>query len=145
MRTMILALLLGTLLAAGTAQADHDPGHAVLYKSPYCGCCAAHAKYLRAHGFTVDEVPTHELTVLKDHLDVPREMAGCHTTVIDGYVVEGHVHVDLINRLLTERPTVTGISLPGMPTGSPGMPGPKPEPLKVYSFGGDGIAKFGEQ
>lgn len=145
MRNAILALLLGTLLAAGAAHAEHDPLHAVLYKNPWCGCCEAHAKYLRANGFTVDEVPTHELTVLKERLGVPREMAGCHTTLVGGYVVEGHVHADLIHRLLNERPAVTGISLPGMPTGSPGMPGPKPEPLKVYSFGGDRIELFGEQ
>jgi len=145
MRNMTFVLLLGALFAAGVVKADHDPLHAMLYKNPHCGCCAAHAKYLRANGFIVDEVPTHELPVLKQDLGVPREMSGCHTTVVGGYVVEGHVHVDLILRLLDERPDVTGISLPGMPTGSPGMPGPKPEPLKVYSFDGDRIAEFGEQ
>lgn len=145
MRSGSMVLVIVGLLTAGLAQADHDPLHATLYKQPQCGCCTAHADYLRANGFMVDEVEVADQQAFKQRHGVPREMAGCHTTRVGGYLVEGHVAADLIHRLLEERPDVTGISLPGMPTGSPGMPGPKPEPLKVYSFEGDRIVVFGTQ
>ncbi|MEX0732548.1 MAG: DUF411 domain-containing protein [Aquisalimonadaceae bacterium] len=146
MKNMLFALLTTAgLLATGTALTDHAPLHATLYKNPQCGCCEGHAAHLREHGFTVDEIPTHEMPVLKQEHGVGRELAGCHTTLVDGYVVEGHVHADLIHRLLDERPAITGISLPGMPTGSPGMPGPKPEPLTVYGFDGERATEFGTQ
>ena len=65
---------------------------------------------------------------------MPEKFAGCHTTVVDGYVVEGHVPLTALDRLLAERPPVTGISLPGMPTGSPGMDGVKYAPFRIFSF-----------
>ncbi len=146
MRHIYLALLATSgLLIGGVVHADHKPLHATMYKNPHCDCCEAHADHLREHGFDVEEVPTHEMPVVKMEHGVTREMAGCHTLLVDGYVVEGHVHADLIHRLLEERPAVTGISLPGMPTGSPGMPGPKPEPLEVYTFGAEGTSLFGTQ
>ncbi|QIT54853.1 CopG family transcriptional regulator [Aquisalimonas sp. 2447] len=146
MRNLMFSIVAASgLLVGGLAHADHDPLHATLYKNPQCGCCEAHADHLRGHGFTVDTEPTHEIPVLKHEHGVTREMAGCHTTLVDGYVVEGYVHADLIHRLLEERPEITGISLPGMPTGSPGMPGPKPEPLEVHAFDGEEVTVFGTQ
>jgi len=147
MRKLITALVLlsGAAMASGLAQAEHDARHATLYKQPQCGCCTAHADYLRANGFLIDEVEVRQPQAFKEDHGIPREMAGCHTIKVGGYLVEGHVSADLIDRLLDERPDVAGISLPGMPTGSPGMPGPKPEPHQVYSFGDNGIAEYGTQ
>ena len=128
--TAVLSL---TLLAA---QASADEKHsAVLFKNPQCTCCDAYADYLRQNGFTVAVRPTHDLSLIKKRHGVPTDLAGCHTTLLGRYVVEGHVQVQTINRLFTEQPSLKGISLPGMPTGSPGMNGPKTEPFKIYGFG----------
>lgn len=124
-----LALLSPTLASAKTVEAT-------LYKNPQCGCCEGHAEHLRANGIPVKVVASHDLPLLKQEHGVPVELAGCHTALIDGYVVEGHVSADTIKRLLAERPAVKGISLPGMPLGSPGMEGPKGEPFQIYAFGG---------
>src|SRR3546814_17438363 len=89
------------------------------------------------NGFEVKVVATHDLPLIKQRHDVPEALGGCHTILIGGYVVEGHVPASTLNKLLTERPAIKGISLPGMPTGSPGMGGPKAEPLTTYAFGGE--------
>ena len=117
------------VLAAETAR------EAVLYKQPQCGCCEGHADYLRANGFAVKVVPTHNLTLIKKEHGVPEELEGCHTILVGGYVVEGHVPIKTLNRLLTERPAIKGISLPGMPESSPGMGGRKTEPFTIYEIG----------
>ncbi|MEO3432368.1 DUF411 domain-containing protein [Inquilinus sp. CAU 1745] len=108
-----------------------------LYKNPQCGCCEGHAEHLRQNGFDVEVIATHDLPLIKQEHQVPMELAGCHTIEVNGYVIEGHVPADVIKRLLAERPDIEGISLPGMPTGSPGMGGPKTEPFTIYTFGGE--------
>lgn len=107
---------------------------ATLYKNPQCTCCEGYAKYLRENGYTVKVVATHDLDGIKKDNGVPEALGGCHTTVVGGYVVEGHVPVNTVDRLLRERPTLRGISLPGMPAGSPGMTGSKREPFKIYEI-----------
>lgn len=87
-------------------------------------------KYLRVHGYEVKVQATHDLPLIKKRYSVPATLEGCHTTLVGGYVVEGHVPVKSLAKLLAQRPKITGISLPGMPTGSPGMMGPKTEPFK---------------
>lgn len=109
---------------------------ATLYKNPQCSCCESYADYLRENGYQVTVKATHDLTMIKREHDVPEQLDGCHTTLIDGYVVEGHVPVNSINKLLAERPQIKGISLPGMPQGSPGMTGEKTEPFTIYEIGG---------
>jgi hypothetical protein len=84
--------------------------------------------------------PTHDLPLLHRQHGVPEPLVGCHTTLVDGYVVEGHVPVRSVLRLLTEKPAIKGISLPGMPAGSPGMFGEKTEPFTIYEIG-DGPTK----
>lgn len=79
-----------------------------------------------------------KLVTVKDELKVPEKLRACHTAVIDGYVVEGHVPADLIHKLVKEKPSVLGIAVPGMPNGSPGMEGGKPEPYNVMTFDKDG-------
>src|SRR3546814_12687600 len=120
----ILALIAGLALAAPTLAAE-GAKEATLYKNPQCGCCEAYADYLRKNGYTVAVKPTHDLSLIRKQHGVPADFEGCHTMLIDGYVVEGHVPVDTLDRLLAERPDVKGISLPGMPMGSPGMNGRK--------------------
>lgn len=110
------------------------PKDATLYKNPLCGCCQDHAAYLRRHGYRVREVSTHDLDGIKRKHGVPEQLYGCHTTLVAGYVVEGHVSAPIIDRLLRDRPNIRGISLPGMPAGSPGMTGKKAEPFQIYEI-----------
>jgi hypothetical protein len=105
-----------------------------LYKDPNCGCCAGHADYLTAHGFTVTIVETADLDAVRRQHRVPEALAGCHTILAGGYVIEGHVPIGPIRRLLTERPEIIGISLIGMPSGSPGMEGEKAGPFTIYQI-----------
>ncbi|MSO93260.1 MAG: DUF411 domain-containing protein [Rhodospirillales bacterium] len=131
-----LAGIIVALVLSLTAESlAGDARVATLYKDPDCGCCEGHARYLEANGFKVDVKPTQGLAMLRKMLGVPESLAGCHTIVIDGYVVEGHVSAPTIRRLLAERPKITGISLPGMPVGSPGMEGPKSQPFVIYEIG----------
>ena len=131
--TIVLSL---ALLSPVAAIADSIP--ATLYKNPQYGCCEGHAEYLRQNGFAVRVKASHDLPLINRENGVPPDLEGCHTILVGGYVVEGHVSAATIKRLLAEHPAVKGISLPGMPTGSPGMPGPKLEPFTIYTFGGDG-------
>jgi hypothetical protein len=139
MRMALTLLLLAGILGAVPASAE-DSREAVLYKDPQCGCCEAYADYLRAKGFEVTVQPTQDLALLKRRHGVPGALEGCHTMLVDGYVVEGHVPVDTLLRLLRERPDIKGISLPGMPAGSPGMSGEKTAPFTIYEIG-DGSTK----
>ena len=105
---------------------------AKLYKNPSCGCCGEYAKYLQARGYDVEVIPTRDLPAIKQAQKVPARLEACHTTLISGYVFEGHVPVETINRVLKEHPIIRGVSVPGMPAGSPGMTGVKRGPLDVY-------------
>jgi hypothetical protein len=132
--TRLLAATAFVLLAFTGASAG-EAGKATLYKDPECGCCGGYADHLRASGFEIEIVPTTDLAEVKRRHGVPQALESCHTMLIDGYVVEGHVPLASLRRLLAEKPAVTGISLPGMPLGSPGMNGEKTEPFTVYEFG----------
>jgi len=107
---------------------------ATLYKSALCTCCDDYAAFLRHNGFAVKVIATHELPQLRAKHGVSEALTGCHMTLIDGYVIEGHMPLGLIQRLLAERPNIKGISLPGMPLGVPGMPGPRIEPITVFEI-----------
>jgi hypothetical protein len=136
---ILLALMVLMAALGGAAQAE-EPRVATLYKNPACTCCETYADYLRENGFEVTVEATHDLPLLKRQRGVPAALEGCHTTLVEGYVVEGHVPVATILRLLSEKPAIKGISLPGMPAGSPGMFGEKTEPFTVYEIG-DGPPK----
>jgi len=107
-----------------------------MHRSPTCGCCGAWAAYIRRAGFSITIVNESDLAPIKSGAGVPDALQSCHTAFIDGYVVEGHVPVEAIEKMLSERPAITGIAVPEMPTGSPGMEIPmmKPEPFKVIAF-----------
>ena len=115
---------------AGTAAA---PLRARMYKTPQCGCCEDYAAYLRKNGFEVDVELSNDLSAISRKAGVPENLQGCHTLFLDGYVVDGHVPVSAIRKLLAERPRVAGITLPGMPGGSPGMTGQKTEPFTIFA------------
>jgi hypothetical protein len=131
-RRTFLAAALG--LGAERVSLAQTPRSATLYKNPMCGCCHDHAAYLRQHGYRVTEVETHDLDGIKRQNGVPEQLYGCHTILVGGYVVEGHVAAPVIDRLLGERPKIRGISLPGMPPGSPGMTGIKQAPFEIYEI-----------
>ena len=113
---------------------------ATLYKNPQCSCCEGYAGYLRQHGFQVEVKPTNDLAEISRKPGVPAELEGCHTMFIDNYVVDGHVPVNVVRRLLAEKPAIAGIPLPGMPMGSPGMAGTKTEKFVIYALTKDGKA-----
>jgi len=137
MLRILTALGLLTIMFGGSPVLAQDKPPAVIYKTPQCSCCEGYASYLRKHGYQVTVKPTHNLSLIKRQHSVPKKFEGCHTTLIDGYVVEGHVPVGTLNKLLTERPKISGISLPGMPMGSPGMTGKKTEPFKIFELSKD--------
>ena len=126
--------------AAPALPAIAEPIRGTLYKDPQCGCCEGYAAYLRQNGFTIDIKPTHDLAEISQKAGVPEELQGCHTMFVDKYVVDGHVPVNVIRKLLSERPAIAGITLPGMPAGSPGMTGSKQGPFTIYAVTKDGAA-----
>lgn len=132
-RRDLLILSLASVLMAVTDRARAGEP-LTLYKDPACGCCTGHADYLRAEGFAVTIIETTDLDGLKRQHGVPEALAGCHTILADGYVIEGHVPAASIRRLLAERPDVIGISLAGMPPGSPGMGGEKAGPFTIHAI-----------
>jgi hypothetical protein len=128
-------LVLAALLMTGsTAAFAQEAPKAMLYKNPQCSCCEGYADYLRSNGFEVAVKPTNDLATISQNAGVPENLEGCHTMFIDGYVIDGHVPVDIVRRLLKERPSIAGITLPGMPPGSPGMVGTKTAPFVVYAL-----------
>ena len=116
-----------------------------VYKTATCGCCAAWVEHMRMAGFTVAVEDVVDLAAVKDTLGIPQGLGSCHTARVGGYVVEGHVPAEDVARLLATRPDgVTGIAVPGMPMGSPGMevPGRPADPYDVVAFGSAGQSVF---
>ncbi|RUP10532.1 DUF411 domain-containing protein [Hyphomicrobium sp.] len=135
----ILFTFVSLVFASGFAAAQEID--ATLYKKPGCVCCDSYANYLRANGFHVTVIEPPNMTLIKQKYGVRENLASCHSTVIGNYVVEGHVPVGPIKKLLAEKPDIKGISLPGMPVGSPGMPGEKEGPFEILTItGGEGPA-----
>jgi hypothetical protein len=137
-----LTLLTGSLGTGGNIGAQTPPVVEV-YKSPTCGCCANWVEHLKKAGFTVHATNVDDMTKLKASHNVPRAVQSCHTALVDGYVIEGHVPASDVQRLLKERPAVAGIAVPGMPIGSPGMEveGRKPDAYDVVTFDKQGQTK----
>jgi len=133
---MMLAPLAAALLSAVPAQADHSARHMTVLKTPGCECCSAWAAIAREHGFDVTLEEREDMEAVKDRLGVPKTVQSCHTARVDGYVVEGHVPMRAVEKLLSERPAIAGIGAPGMPIGSPGMGDDPKARFDVFSFGG---------
>ena len=111
-----------------------------VYKSPTCGCCNAWVEHMEEVGFVVDAFDTNDLPTVKADNHVPSQLQSCHTAIVDGYVIEGHVPAEDIRQLLAERPAVTGLAVPGMPINSPGMEieGQSGQPFDVIAFDQEG-------
>lgn len=140
MKKALLALLVLGITVGGVglmiSKEEDKPskGSLVMYKSPNCGCCTGHLAYLRKEDYEVEVVQTEEMDTIKKQQGVPIEMESCHTVIGNEYFIEGHVPIEAIDKLLTEKPEIDGIGLPDMPSGSPGMPGYKKEPFEILSL-----------
>ena len=124
-------LLAGLALATASAGLHAAEPAITIYKRPTCGCCTEWADHLRKNGFAVETVDSLDLSRIKAMSGVKPELASCHTAFVNGYVIEGHVPADDITRLLAEKPNARGLTVPGMPAGSPGMESPTPEHYQV--------------
>jgi hypothetical protein len=116
----------------------------LVHRDAGCGCCGLWAKYLERAGFKVTIDNAERMRPIKQRLGVPDDLASCHTAEMGGYVIEGHVPLHAIERLLAEKPKATGLAVPGMPVGSPGMEGGTPEIYEVILFGAEGQRSYGK-
>ena len=107
-----------------------------IVRDPGCGCCSAWADLAREAGYEVRMTDADDMPAVKGEAGVPGDLWSCHTARLDGYVIEGHVPFEAISRLLAERPTITGLSVPGMPAGSPGMGSDPSARYDVIAWGG---------
>lgn len=115
-----------------------------VYRSPYCSCCEGWVEHMQKHGFEIkNDIKTEEMEAIKQEYKVPQQLTSCHTAIIDGYVMEGHVPASDIKRFLVRSPKQIGLSVPGMPSGTPGMEmGDKKDPFAVVSFNSNGKAEI---
>ncbi len=115
------------------------PTTIVVYRSPTCGCCHKWIEHLKKHQFTVKDIVNDDVNTIKQKYGVPAAMQSCHTAIINGYVIEGHVPAADIITLLAKRPKIVGISVPAMPAGTPGMEmGGRKDPFDVVAFDENG-------
>jgi hypothetical protein len=143
-RSAHLVLVASLAFAAPVLHAQQKPAakpHLIVYKSPTCGCCANWVKYMERNGFTAAVTDMPDVTPMKIKHSVPPRLASCHTTLVGGYVIEGHVPVEDVRRLLKEKPAVVGLAAPGMPNGSPGMDVPNSPPYDVLAFDKTGTTR----
>jgi hypothetical protein len=135
---LILSLTLATAAGAGTllAQQSAAKPSMTVYKSPTCGCCSNWITHLQRSGFDVKPVNVDDIDAVKRTYGVPAELGSCHTGLVNGYVIEGHIPADVVHRFLREKPAgAAGIAVPGMPAGSPGMEmGARKDPYNIMVF-----------
>jgi len=139
-RLQIVTGLVGVLFATpALAQAPATSHQATMavHKSPTCGCCAKWVDYMTTAGFKLNVHDMDDVDPIKDQQHVPSALRSCHTSMYGGYVFEGHVPADLIQKVLKEHPKIAGLAVPGMVAGSPGMDG-APQPYQVIAFDKDG-------
>ncbi|MDJ0270785.1 MAG: hypothetical protein NXY59_09665 [Aigarchaeota archaeon] len=135
------------LIIALNNQPSDDAGNglvAEIFYSPFCDCCTGYVKYLRGNDVRVKAYEVNDSGKVKLELGIPRSMWACHTLKIGGYYVEGHVPIEVVYKLLEEKPDIDGIALPGMPAGSPGMGGVKTEPFIIYAVSDGSVSVFAE-
>jgi hypothetical protein len=137
------ALVAALVLTTGSTSAQRPAPTVQVYKSPTCGCCANWVKHLQQHGFKTQVTEMDNVADIKAQRGIPARAQSCHTAIVDGYVIEGHVPATDVQRLLKERPAVVGLAVPGMPIGSPGMevPNVKPQAYDVVTFDKQGQLK----
>lgn len=150
MRKAIIAILIVMLaIIAGCTSSKAPTGETTnlgekitVYKSQSCGCCDGYITHLKREGMNVEVVSQPDVTNTKDQYGVPADMRSCHTSVVGKYFVEGHVPIEAINKLISEKPDIKGIALPGMPSAAPGMPGKKEGKFKVMAVKNDGSTEL---
>jgi hypothetical protein len=140
-RRCVLIAGAASMLPFGTLSAAAEPVITV-HKDPNCGCCLGWVQHLQKAGFPTKVLETKDLDGVKARLGVPDDLAACHTAEVSGYVIEGHVPAAALRRFLAEKPNATGLAVPGMPIGSPGMEGGTPEPYEVVLFGPAGRRSY---
>jgi hypothetical protein len=129
------------MLIAATAPRPASAAEIAVYKTPWCGCCGQWIDRMRSQGHAVTSWNMEDLDAVKKMARVPEDLQSCHTAMVAGYVIEGHVPAADLKRLLAERPEAQGLAVPGMPGGSAGMEGAEAEPYEVMLFQSDGSAR----
>ncbi|MEX2515234.1 MAG: DUF411 domain-containing protein [Candidatus Paceibacterota bacterium] len=137
---VVVVAMGGFLLSQTSAPQSSEAAVAVvtLHKSPYCGCCGVYGSYLEGLDYAVEVRDIEDMASVKERFGVPYELESCHTMEVAGYVIEGHIPEAAIQKLLEEKPDIKGIGMAGMPSGSPGMPGPKNGEFVIYEITQDG-------
>ena len=132
---LVTAVVVAAAVAPRTQQTPAAKPSVTVYKSPTCGCCSKWIDHMRSNGFDVKAVDVEDIQAVKSAYGVPDEISSCHTSLVGGYVIEGHVPADAVARVLRERPKIAGLVVPGMPLGSPGMEqGSRRDPYSILSF-----------
>ena len=129
-----LALAAIVILLVTSSPSQQSGPLVTVFKTPTCGCCGKWVEHLKANGFTVKVQEVNDTSAYERQYHVPRTMVSCHTAVVNGYTIEGHVPAAEIKRLLSERPKAVGLAVPGMPVGSPGMESARSEAYSVFVF-----------
>lgn len=147
-KTIIIGLMLLTVLLVAACSpinnkyvknSEFSGLEITVYKSEFCGCCVGYVAELEKYGFDVTTVQTQDLTTIKDEHNIPQNMRSCHTAVVGDYFIEGHVPIEAVIKMLEEKPDIDGITLAGMLSGTPGMPGDKSDSWTIHSIK-DGVA-----
>ncbi len=148
---VVASLVIGTLYLVSNKNNPSEPAatngfgvgsKVTVYKDPNCGCCVGYAEELKKQGFEIDVVPTKNMSAVKEKYNIPTDKQSCHTITMGDYFIEGHVPMEAVEKLLKEQPDIAGIGLPRMPSGTPGMPGPKRAPYEVYKQKNSEFSEF---
>lgn len=135
---IIIMLIIFLRPASGSTILEEFEGKVEFHKSMSCGCCGVHSNYIKNKGLNFEIINMEDVSPIKDKLGVPAGLRSCHTIILGDYFVEGHMPAEAIEKLITEKPDIKGIALPGMPEGSPGMPGTKRSEWIIYAVNHDG-------
>lgn len=135
----------GTAETAATTAEASPVKEMTIWRDPNCGCCDAYAEYLETRGYQVTRVDDRDFDKRSVAAGFPAQGLGCHLAEINGYYVSGLVPAEIIERLVTERPAIRGVTLPGMPANAPGMAAEKTGTLKTYAFGEDGVSVYSDE
>ena len=136
---LIISVVIWGLLSNGGSNQNQIANNlqgvsADVYMSPTCGCCRVFESILAKEGIKTNRITRDNMSSVKQEYKIPKELESCHTTIISGYVVEGHIPVEAIAKLVSEKPAIRGIAMPGMPAGSPGMPGSKTDSFEIFEL-----------
>lgn len=129
-----IVIVVVTIFFVTSQDKKYEGIEAIAYKSLSCGCCGNYFPFLKQKGFEVNVISVNDISEIKEEYGIPAGMESCHTVIIEGYFIEGHVPLEAIDKLLEERPDIDGITLPNMPSGAPGMPGQKSGEFVIFQI-----------